>query len=137
MTAKKATATTKAGHPASLKSNDLTSRLILVPKPIARMLHAAGRRKHLPGFGQAEPRHVGIHALVAAGGYEIGLVIDPNRSVAAHTAVEIRPSRQMFLVPSVGVFVQVLKRTPILHDTDRAAADGGARMQQAQLWLLK
>ena len=86
----------------------------------------------LHGSGQAEARHIGIDALKLAGTDAIGLMPNPDRTIAPDEPIELRPGRIMRAIAGVSIGVKVIEALPILRESAAAPVDKILDTQKAK-----
>src|ERR1700690_2388499 len=86
------------------------------------------------GPAKAELRHVFIEALEIAGPYAIRFVPDPDVAIAADRAIEGAPGGAVSAWGILGVTLEMLERSPVLHH-HAGFTEPGFDTQQAGLGI--
>jgi hypothetical protein len=84
------------------------------------------------GLGETEAGHIGVDALILAGGDLIGLVPDAYGSIAADVLVEGLPCGEVSGVARLGVVDEVVEGAPVLSDHDAGHVEGGESAEEAE-----
>ena len=83
------------------------------------------------GWGESEAGHIGVYALILAGGDLVGFVPDADGSIASDVLIEGFPCGEVGCIARLGVVDEVVEGAPVLGDHDAGHVEGGESAEKA------